>query len=689
MTEQTEQTEQAGSPAMPGAPRSERFFRGDIQGMRALAVMSVLLYHAGVPLLPGGLVGVDVFFVISGFLIGGHLLAELRSTGGIRLGEFYARRARRILPAAIVTIVGTVVAAFLFLPPLRLPEIVGDATASAASVPNLRFAVLETDYLQGTAPSPFQQFWSLGVEEQFYLVIPLLLIVVATSVRCVRALPAVIGALSAASLVAFLWDPASVWTFFAPWTRAWELGAGVLAAVAVRHVERVPAAVARIAGCAGLALVLGSFAVVGGALPHPGAATLIPVAGAVLLVLSGGHSAGGPVSRLLGLRPLLALGAWSYALYLVHWPILAITAEALQTAGVFLPGENLPPLLTLALAAASIPVAYALHRLVERPALTHLRTRQWGSRRTIATALATVVALSVPLVVAGPAVAQLLSTSDRPAPHVQLGSAPSGTTYVPSNVTPALAAARDDAGELYSNGCQQNKTSADLITCEFGPPEAATTVALFGDSHAGRWFPALRAATEGSDVRIVSVTKSGCRSIEAAELWDSPENPSCASWRADAVEWLHEHSPEVIVLADHLGPATDDERDEQHWRGATRASIQRLPESSRVLVLAETPGQASSPPICLSAHTDDALACATDRDVAVAAGIIAGEEAGARDAGAAFADPTELLCDAELCPAIIGDTLMYADEHHLTATGSALLGPWLRGELARVLEPAE
>ena len=216
-------------------------FRADIQGLRAIAVGLVLLYHAGVPGVPGGYVGVDVFFVISGFLISSHLLETIERDGRISFAQFYARRARRILPASFVVAGLTAVAVVAFFPPLGVERVLRDGLATVLYVPNIWFAAQNTDYLADHSPSPYQHYWSLGVEEQFYLLWPLILLLLALIVRRRRALVAggiaVIAALSLAACIIMTQAQQPLAFFLLP-TRAWELLAGALVGAAV--LGRVP-----------------------------------------------------------------------------------------------------------------------------------------------------------------------------------------------------------------------------------------------------------------------------------------------------------------------------------------------------------------------------------------------------------------------------------------------------------------
>jgi peptidoglycan/LPS O-acetylase OafA/YrhL len=332
-----------------GGPTERGYFRPDIEGLRAVAVIGVLLFHAGLPGAPGGFVGVDVFYVISGFLITGLLLRELDSNGRISLTRFYARRMRRLLPAALLVIVVTLAASYWLLSSVRFPQVAIDAAAAAAYVSNYRFALNATDYLAAEIdPSPLLHYWSLAVEEQFYLVWPLLVIVTArllnrTGFAIVLTIVAIV---SCAASIAWT-DIAQPWAFFSLPTRAWELAAGgLLALVASPLGARLPRAVLTGGGVLGIGLVIASFVVIDTSTPFPGTAAIVPVVGAALIILAG-ESRSTVVARALGTRIPRWLGRISYSLYLWHWPLLILVP-------ILIGQDNLAVRLAIALAAIGI-----------------------------------------------------------------------------------------------------------------------------------------------------------------------------------------------------------------------------------------------------------------------------------------------------------------------------------------------
>jgi peptidoglycan/LPS O-acetylase OafA/YrhL len=331
-------------------------------------VLLVVAYHCGLPFVSGGYVGVDVFFVISGFLITGLLLREARRTGTVSIPRFYARRALRLLPASAVVVVATVGASALWLPPLRLTAILSDALHTTVYAMNWRLAATGTDYLNaGADPSPLQHFWSLAVEEQFYLVWPLLLLVVMR--RGGRGLTAVLGVLTAGSLLVSVWqtEQNAGWAYFGAHTRAWELGVGALLAVGANRLRRLGALPARMLTGAGLVCIVASALTCTASTPFPGYAALPPVLGAAAVIAGGCARPAG----LLGLPVLQGIGRLSYSWYLWHWPVLLIAPYAL--------GRTLGGWANVLAALGALVLAALTYALVENPVrhLATLRERPW------------------------------------------------------------------------------------------------------------------------------------------------------------------------------------------------------------------------------------------------------------------------------------------------------------------------
>ncbi|MGE5764270.1 MAG: acyltransferase family protein [Mycobacterium leprae] len=315
-------------PAAPPPPSQAWRFRPDIEGLRGIAVLAVVLYHASLAVIPGGYVGVDVFFVISGFLITGHLLAEVQATGRISLPKFYARRARRLLPAASLVAVVTVALSWLLQSALAAKSTAVDAMWTSFFGMNIKLASEGANYLSAEkAPSLLQHYWSLAVEEQYYLVWPLLMLLVALAFRTRRrslptGLAAVLTVVVAASLAASVWQTnvAQPWAYFGLHARACELALGALVAVLASRAVRIPEA----CGWVGLGMLVAAITLFTEHTRFPGYAVALPVVGTALVILSGCGPRETALQRVLGRWPLDGIGRVSYGWYLWHWPLLTL-----------------------------------------------------------------------------------------------------------------------------------------------------------------------------------------------------------------------------------------------------------------------------------------------------------------------------------------------------------------------------
>jgi peptidoglycan/LPS O-acetylase OafA/YrhL len=674
-------------------------FRPDIEGLRAVAVLLVVLSHAGVSALKGGYVGVDVFFVISGFLITSLLLRELTPGGSISIARFYARRAARLLPASTLVLVVTVAAAWFWLPPVRFPSILRDALASTFYGINYRLAISGTDYLNATAaPSPLQHFWSLAVEEQFYLVWPVLLLTAGWAWRGHRTMnrtPIVIAllALTAFSFAASVQQTGTnaPWAYFGGHTRAWELAVGALLALGAGGLARSPRALAAALTWIGLGAVVAAAVLFDERTPFPGHAAALPVAGAALIIAGGCAAPRGGAGLLLNQAPGQLIGKLSYGWYLWHWPVLMIAPSALDTT----PGVWL----NLALCAGALLVAAGSYAWVEQP-IRHRRSLSMRPVRGIGLGLALSGVAAAAAVGAGtltPALSgggPVLDTASRLAAAADLDdeltalvAAGADAASVPANLTPALPNAAADKALISQNGCSVDFAATEARQCVFGDETSSTTVVLFGDSHAAHWFPALARVVDSRGWKLVSITKDACPA-PTMPVYQASLNRAyteCDVWRERALVEVEKLRPSLVVLSSsEMHQASKAARDtDAEWERAWSGTLRRIRASeAEVVLINDTPRPEGNAVECVSSHLTDLTACARDRDRAIPRPqrrrLVA--TAAARE-GAEVIDPLPWFCTERRCPAIVGNTLVYRDDSHITATYARLLAPMLDAAL--------
>lgn len=692
------------SPASGRQAVSRKQFRPDIEGLRAVAVLAVVLYHAGVPGLGGGFIGVDVFFVVSGFLITGILWREAAHTGTVRMASFYAGRARRLLPAAAVVLVATSAATAALLPPLQARNVLGDAIASALYLGNYRFAVEGTDYLAAdTPPSPLQHYWSLGVEEQFYLLWPALILGIAwaltrwgrgtkSAVPYAVVLAVVAGASLALSVTWTRTLPS--WAFFSLPTRAWELAVGGLIALTASQWHKLPGVCAAVVGWGGLALVVATCTQIGGTTPYPGTAALLPVLGTALVIGAGCSIPDLGVGRFLSKPLMRATGRVSYSWYLWHWPALLL-APALFGGPLGLGGR-------LAMVAMSLGLAILTLHLIENPArfAEALRSSAWRSLAVGATATGVAVCAGLALLAvrpvptgSGPAAVPVAAieappTTTKPralTPQEQLTAAVAASAdlrAVPSNLSPAL----DNIAkpEVFVNGCVLSWKDVTQPECASGAPDSDTTVALIGDSHAAMWEPALEPVAQQRGWRLETMAKVTCPLLKLPIV--SPylgrEFTECKQWRADVLTRVAKERPALIVLdmVRRYGADFGFVSYDQIWLDSlTRLVGQLRGTGARVVVLGPVPDPHTTVPTCLSGHMNDVGACTPQRSVALNDNGIAAEAAAVRAAGGQYANLDEFFCTDQRCPVIIGNTLVFRDDNHITGEYAQLMAPVLGG----------
>jgi len=681
-------------------------FRSDIQGMRALAVGLVILAHAGFRTAEGGFVGVDIFFVISGFLIVGLLVREAGESRRISIVDFYARRARRVLPAATVVLVVTCFASAWFLPFVRSLEVVKDAIWAAFFGANIRFSLVETDYFaQGSPPSPVQHYWSLAVEEQFYVVIPVLLLLVTVGLRrWGHALPehtdralrrTVLLVLGLVSLISLAYsihitsaDPAAA--YFSTPARAWELGIGGLLATALwGRTPQWSRSLTELLGLIGLGMMAVATLRYSAATPFPGSAALLPVLGCALM-LAAGSSASAPRTywfRWFSLKPFRILGDWSYSLYLWHFPVLLIARAHWVEPGLSRPHLVFALLLILALSGLS-------YHFIEEP---FRRGVVWRPRLRAIGLYPVSLALVIVSAVGAQAWVdqQIAARDDNPAISAEeyAGRDLSRSPAV-ALVEASLLAAKDDKpvpGRLQPDLENVRKSIAPLGDCDyrtgttrlcpFGDPDAKRTIVVFGDSHARAWGPALDEIGKKHGYVVYQFVYSGCpANAENRPNKNREEFEGCAAFVDWARGQIEEMNPDLVFVANNYYPGWRKPKGEQESGLATE--LERLQEiAKRVVMVENIPEMSGTPGQCLSSRDVDLGDCIFEPRERTVRGQAAFREV-AESVGVKYVDAMRWFCSDGQCPSVIGDYIPQRDSTHISVEYSRHLAD----PLARVLD---
>lgn len=630
------------------------WYRRDITGMRSLAIIPVVVFHAGATAIPGGFIGVDIFYVISGFLITTILVREAEKTGRIALGSFWAKRIRRLVPALVVTVVFTVVVGALLSSVLGWDALALQAAASVLYVANILFWRESTNYFDtGSGLSPFLHMWSLGVEEQFYVLWPLLLIAgIWIAARRFRLRPVLAVAFTVVFLVSLTLsivmtpeNPNAA--FYLLPTRAWEFaGAGLLALLPVGAVIR-SRAVASAAAVAGVAVLVSGFLLLSESDAYPGYLALVPFVGTMLLLIAGG-GARSLLAPALESRPAVWIGNISYSWYLWHWPLIVFAKE-------LFPGSAWA---MASAAALSLGVAALSYSYIEQP----LRFRPFlaaSVRRTYVVGLAATAATVV----------------------LAAGVYATGSAILRTDPMRTYAEA---AETLPSRGCADGEVQSfgSVDACVLGDPSGGKTLAVIGDSHAGHWRAAMETVAAEEGYRLIFRWLSSCPSIEVPVTdLQGVRDPKCEPYRDETTEILEAVRPDVVVISNANAyegrirgahgerlPLSDQQ---DRWREALRQQITWARGlGSDIAVVRDNPRMLFNPTACLSVLNASPEDCESDRDSArelIRAFDDATQEAVADEGVVSVFSTDDAICSADVCRAVDASGIpVYQDQSHLS-----------------------
>lgn len=603
-----------------------------IQGLRALAALLVTIFHAR--LVPGGFIGVDIFYVISGYLITGLILREIEQTGSLDLNAFYQRRIKRLLPTSVFVLFITAIVGMFVLPAITRDALGRDLFAAAAYISNYLFAWWQNDYQNLNAtPSPFIHYWSLAVEEQFYVVWPILLLLLARYGR--RAIFWGISITTVLSLLLSVYQTQTspIWAFYSLPTRAWELGVGALLLFVPEKVWRnrfIPWL-----GVIGIAIATFNF---DENTAFPGVNAVLPVFATALLI---GSISIWPraFNDLSNNRISQWLGAISYPLYLWHWPALVLPSSAL--------GRPLRIRERLFCILLTVVLAHLTSKFIEQP----LRHKKIEGKKVYLFFVATTITSLVAGLIISATSSSMISVK--------------GTNYK-FNLIDVM-----EKPAVYGDDCHVNYGETKSGYCTYGDKKSNRTLVLYGDSHAAQWFPALEQIARERGYKLISLTKSACPAVDAPrEDQGAFKNVHCEKWRQNSITRIKSIHPDAVITSSfqYFTPPSGFPSKSRWWDDGQRRLLSELRGSSNHLIyISDTPRPLRDIPNCLASrdsHTCDS----TEKTRNV---IINGFEK---------IDPTPWLCTS-YCPAIKDGYVVYRDASHISVAASLALKPELEKAL--------
>jgi len=674
------------------APAVRSGVRPEIQALRAIAVLAVVFYHLWPVRLPGGFVGVDIFFVISGFLITAHLVREVDRTGRVSLSHFWARRARRLLPASLFVLAATVLLVAAFVPQSYWMQFFREIGAATIYIENWQLAADAVDYLAAdNLASPVQHFWSLSAEEQFYIVWPLIVVAAiflsgakASVARRRLFIGGALGLVTVASLVfSIVWtqhDAASAY-FITP-TRAWEFGAGGLLGIFSIAVVK-NATVRTVVAWLGWAIIAFSVLTYSDALPFPGYIAIVPVVGALAVLWAGTPETRWAPNRLVSLRPVQFVGDISYSLYLWHWPLIVITP--------FIIDNELGSRVKLLILVLAVVLAYFTKVAIEDP----VRSGGFFAVRSPRfTFVGTVAAMAIVLASVGGGTVLLQRQIEQTAHEASLIAAGDVDCFgaagmdsgcdeplldgvlVPAPIT------LSDRGDAFDDRCVPTRESSEIVRCAYGSDKPdATVVALVGDSHAGMWLPALQEFADAKNWHIELFIKNGCAYTATTRLPDVDGAEACEKWKDNVDVALAELPDLSIMITSYRSSLVQSDA-----KAAAEGFVERwqpiADRGVKIYAIADIPQMEKSGVACVAKHQEsgDYSSCEVAREGAFK-GVKDAQEAAAEIVGGTYVDLNSHLCDDDTCYMVIGHVMAFYDRFHVTATYARTIAPFLADEL--------
>ncbi|MYL69346.1 acyltransferase family protein [Halobacillus litoralis] len=655
----------------------EKRFRPEIEGVRAIAALLVAVYHIWLGSVSGG---VDVFFIVSGYLITTSLLSKMVKEGRIHIGEYLLGLGRRLFPVAFTVILVIMVGSIWIMPEAQWKQIIAEGFSSAFYFQNWQLAFSSVDYLaQNNQASPFQHFWALSIQGQFYITWPLVIMIAYYIARKLLKTPVrktLLGVLVVMFMFSFTYSIYKTavnqpWAYFDTFARVWEFSLGGMLALLIPYLS-FKKTVSVVMGWLGLAIIVFTGIVLPVSSVFPGYVALLPTTGVILIIISAENSGGFGVDRLLGSKLLLKFGGISYGFYLWHWPLLIFYYTYFDT-------DTITTLAGLSIIMITCVLAYLSVRFIETP-VRSLSVKT--SKKRIGMAL-TVFMFPVLIVNLGWEVyssqvqsksyevedypgARMISDNVQPA----AGKEPFPSTIQVQEELPAFYDTRD---------CFTYTSEQGMKTCSRGETENPDyTIALVGGSHSGHWFPALKEISDDLNLQINIYNKDACRF--SADDFDGLLNETCMEWNEEVLNDLMEEPPDVVFT-------TSTVNSEPYVPEGYIKQWEKLEGLTEIFAVRDNPRMEKDAPLCLD-EKDDIEDCAVPRSEALSEEIPWEQTDGIPD-HVTFADLSEYFCGEDLCKPVVGNVIVYRDEHHLSTIYSRTLAPAVEEHLQKVLEKVD
>ncbi|QFT90877.1 O-acetyltransferase OatA [Bacillus sp. THAF10] len=661
----------------PKIPTNKRF-RTEIEGLRAVAALLVAIYHIWLGNVSGG---VDVFFVVSGFLITTSLLGRIQREGTIDFIDYILGLTKRLFPAAFFVLLIVTIASMLWLPQVQWAQTVQEIMASALYYQNWQLAFNAVDYLaQNNEASPVQHFWAMSIQGQFYLLWPTVVFGLALLLHKVLKLTfkatliSVLVTVFTTSLTYSIYLTATnqAFAYFHTFTRVWEFAlGGIVAIVGAQAVLKK--SISFLIGWVGLFAIILCGILLQVSTVFPGYAALWPTLAAIFIILAGNNGGSFGVHRFLSLKPLAKLGNLSYALYLWHWPILIFYFHLSDN-------ETVSITHGLLILAASIILASITTNIIEKPIRTMKKTSPKWKRGSV------VIACMVPTIIlattwshqigqANAELASLVTDSDYPG---ALASFHMQETKEGVEILPSALQAKDDLPKVYMDKCHQTLESAEVISCEYGVTDNPDkTIVIVGGSHSAQWLPAFEEFAEEENMKIINYTKSSCRFSDEEE--GPSASASCVKWNEELIDILLNTKPDLVFTTADVGRKAEvPEGFVNQWHTLNKAGI-------KVFAIRDNAWFEFDVPSCVEEKGANSPECALPREEALPSDGPFTKLENVPD-NVHYADFTDYLCEEDTCKPVKGNVLIYRDKHHITATYVRTMAPLLRKEVKEVLK---